>query len=142
MNQHSSAPSLVRVLVVDDSAFMRGALSRMISCESDFEVVGTASSGSDALGKIATLDPDVVTLDVEMPGMDGLATLRCIMRQSPRPVIMVSAATEKGAEVTFNALSAGAFDYVPKQLSPSHWRLLTFAQIWFARSVQRRSREG
>ncbi len=90
----------------------------MISCEPDFVVVGTASSGADALRKIAVLDPDVVTLDVEMPGIDGLATLHCIMHRSPRPVIMVSASTEKDAEVTFNALSVGAFDYVPKQLSP------------------------
>lgn len=107
----------IRVLVVDDSAFMRTALSRMISSEAGFEVVATASSGIDALEKIPSLDPDVVTLDVEMPGLDGLATLRRIMHQFPRPVIMVSAVTEKDAEITFNALSAGAFDYVPKQLA-------------------------
>lgn len=117
MNAPGTMRAQLRVLVVDDSAFMRTALTRMISSESDFEVVATASSGSDALAKIAAFDPDVVTLDVQMPGMDGLATLRCIMRQFPRPVIMVSASTEKDAEVTFDALSAGAFDYVPKQLS-------------------------
>ena len=107
----------IRVLVVDDSAFMRAALTRMIDSESGCQVVATASSGADALEKMPILDPDVVTLDVEMPGLDGLATLRRIMRQFPRPVIMVSAVTEKDAEITFNALSAGAFDYVPKQLS-------------------------
>jgi two-component system chemotaxis response regulator CheB len=71
----------------------------------------------DALQKIPSLDPDVVTLDVEMPGLDGLGTLRCIMSRFPRPVIMVSAATENNAETTFTALGAGAFDYVPKHLS-------------------------
>ena len=106
----------VRVMVVDDSAFMRTALTRMIQSEQGFSVVGTASSGPDALAKIPALNPDIVTLDVQMPGMDGLATLREIMSRFPRPVIMVSAATEKDADVTFNALSAGAFDYVPKQM--------------------------
>lgn len=111
--------SEVRVLVVDDSAFMRTALSRMIQSETGFLVVGTASSGTDALAKIPDLDPDIVTLDVNMPGMDGLETLRVIMNRFPRPVIMVSAVTEKDAEITFKALSAGAFDYVPKQMSPT-----------------------
>ena len=107
----------IRVLIVDDSAFMRAALSRMITAEGGLEVAGTALCGSDALDKISSLDPDVVTLDVEMPGLDGLQTLRHIMSQFPRPVIMVSAVTEKGADKTFKALAAGAFDYVPKQMS-------------------------
>ncbi|HEX3819468.1 MAG TPA: chemotaxis response regulator protein-glutamate methylesterase [Candidatus Sulfotelmatobacter sp.] len=114
----NSPPGLLaRVLVVDDSAFMRTALARMIASESSFEVVATACNGTEALEKIAALDPDVVTLDVEMPQLDGLATLRAIMSRFPRPVIMVSATTEQGAATTFNALSAGAFDYVPKRLS-------------------------
>jgi two-component system chemotaxis response regulator CheB len=117
MTQDATTRPPIRVLVVDDSAFMRTALSRMISSESGLEVAATASSGSEALDKIASLDPDVVTLDVEMPGLDGLQTLRYIMMQFPRPVIMVSAVTEKDADNTFNALAAGAFDYVPKQLS-------------------------
>lgn len=107
----------IRVLIVDDSAFMRTALTRMINRHPDLQVVATAHCASDAFEKIAVFDPDVVTLDVAMPGLDGLATLRCIMQQFPRPVIMVSAATEKDAQVTFDALSAGAFDYVPKQMS-------------------------
>jgi len=106
----------IRVLVVDDSAFMRTALSRMINSEPDLEVVASACSGSCALEKIAALNPDVVTLDVSMPGLDGMGTLRCIMNQFPRPVLMVSATTEKGAETTLSALSVGAFDYIPKQL--------------------------
>ncbi len=109
----------IRVLVVDDSAFMRTALARMIASEPDVEVVATACCASDAFEKIEALDPDVITLDVEMPGLDGLGTLRRIMQLFPRPVIMVSAVTEKDAVTTFAALSAGAFDYVPKQLSPT-----------------------
>ena len=114
----------VRVLIVDDSAFMRVALSRMIANESGLEVAATACNGSEALDKIASLDPDVVTLDVEMPGLDGLQTLRHIMNQFPRPVIMVSGTTEQDADNTFNALAAGAFDYIPKHLSPSSLDIL------------------
>jgi two-component system chemotaxis response regulator CheB len=96
----------------------------MIASEPDFFVVGAARDGAEALEKIATLNPDVVTLDVEMPGLGGLETLRCIMMRSPRPVIMVSAVTEKDTEITFNALGAGAFDYVPKQLSAASLDIL------------------
>jgi two-component system chemotaxis response regulator CheB len=109
--------SRISVLVVDDSAFMRTALARMISSDPSLQVVGTACDGTEALEKIASLDPDVVTLDVEMPRLGGLETLRCIMAQSPRPVIMVSAITVNNADITFKALEAGAFDYVSKQLS-------------------------
>jgi len=107
----------VRVLVVDDSAFMRTALTRMIASEPGLEVIGTASNGLEALARIPELDPDVVTLDLEMPGLDGFETLRRIMTQFPRPVIMVSSVSDRDAEITFNALAAGAFDYIPKQLS-------------------------
>jgi two-component system, chemotaxis family, protein-glutamate methylesterase/glutaminase len=113
-----------RILIVDDSAFMRTALARMIASEPDFEVVGNASNGAEALAKIKALDPDVITLDVEMPGIDGLETLRLIMNQSPRPVLMVSAVTEKDADKTFQALAAGAFDYIPKQLSSNSLDIL------------------
>src|SRR2546422_236429 len=102
----------ISVLVVDDSAFMRTALCRMVSSDPDLRAAGTACDGSEALEKIVSLDPDVVTLDVEMPRLDGLQTLRHIMNRFPRPVIMVSSATEHYAEITLNALSAGAFDYV------------------------------
>jgi two-component system chemotaxis response regulator CheB len=117
MVESVSTRALARILIVDDSAFMRAALARMIKSEAGFEVVGTACNGTDALEKIPALDPDVVTLDVQMPGMDGLETLRHIMADFPRPVIMVSAATNRDAEITFNALSAGAFDCVPKQMT-------------------------
>lgn len=146
MNATGSAQSAIRVLVVDDSAFMRTTLSRMIACESGLEVIGTAGSGSEALKKIPALDPDVVTLDVNMPGLDGVETLRRIMQRFPRPVIMVSSVTEKDAEITFGALSAGAFDYVPKQLSESsleidHIRDDLIAKIRAA-ALARRSRAG
>jgi len=124
MNLDPTTQPQVRVLIVDDSAFMRTALSRMIASESGFEVVGTASNGSEALDKLPALDPDVVTLDVEMPGLSGLETLRRIMSQFPRPVIMVSSVTEKDAETTFNALGAGAFDYIPKQMSSTSLDIL------------------
>jgi two-component system chemotaxis response regulator CheB len=142
MTPDNATHSPIRVLVVDDSAFMRTALSRMIASEAGFEVAGTASSGADALAKIPVLDPDVVTLDIEMPGLDGLQTLRAIMVQSPRPVIMVSAASERGAEITFNALSAGAFDYIPKQLSSTSLDILHIRQDLLAKiksAVQSRS---
>jgi len=114
----------VRVLIVDDSAFMRIALSRMIGYDPDLSVVGTAASGTEALQRIGTLDPDVITLDVQMPCLDGLGTLRRIMAEFPRPVIMVSSVTMKDAETTFDALSAGAFDYVPKQLASTSLDIL------------------
>src|SRR5205807_4198444 len=123
----------ISVLVVDDSAFMRSALSRMISSEPDVYVIGTARDGSEALGKIAALNPDVVTLDVDMPGLNGVETLRCIMAQSPRPVIMVSATTERDAEITFSALGAGAFDYIPKQLSPTSLDIVHIRQDLIAK---------
>ncbi len=123
----------VRVLVVDDSAFMRTALSRMIASESGLEVVATACNGCEALEKIVALDPDVVTLDILMPGLNGLEVLRCIMNQSPRPVIMVSAATEEGAQQTFDALASGAFDYVPKCMSASSLDILHIRQDLIAK---------
>jgi len=118
MKKDPEIRSRITVLVVDDSAFMRTALSRMISSDPDLQVTRTACDGAEALEKIASLDPDVVTLDIEMPRLGGLETLRCIMAERPRPVIMVSATTVNNAEITFKALGAGAFDYVPKQLSP------------------------
>lgn len=123
MNNERSK-SQIGVLIVDDSAFMRTALSRMIAVDPDLRVLGTAANGTEALQKVVTLNPDVVTLDVQMPGLDGLDTLRGIMAQSPRPVIMVSSLTVKDAETTFSALEAGAFDYVPKQLSSTSLSIL------------------
>ncbi|MEW6488618.1 MAG: chemotaxis response regulator protein-glutamate methylesterase [Thermodesulfobacteriota bacterium] len=107
---------MIRVLVVDDSAFMRTALSRMLEADPEVQVVGTARDGLHALERVAELDPDLVTLDVEMPRMDGLEALRRIMATSPRPVLMVSSLTAEGAEVTLQALDEGALDYIPKSI--------------------------
>lgn len=115
MNSPPDNSRVIRVLVTDDSAFMRTALTRMIESDPLLRVSGTAGSGAETLEKIATLQPDVVTLDVEMPGLNGLETLRAIMKEFPRPVIMVSSVTQKDAEITLEALEVGAFDYVPKQ---------------------------
>jgi len=117
MNDQHDNPQLVRVLVADDSAFMRTALTRMIESDPSLRVSATAQTGLEALEKIAALQPDVVTLDVEMPGLNGLETLKRIMKEFPRPVLMVSSLTQEGAETTIEALGIGAFDYVPKQQS-------------------------
>ena len=103
------------VLVVDDSAFMRKLVSEVVESTGEFRVLGTARDGQDALRQVASLDPDLVTLDVDMPGLDGLAALEYIMRDHPRPVVMLSAgSTEGGADATLRALERGAGDFVRK----------------------------
>ena len=104
------------VLVVDDSAFMRKALSGMLEKDPRISVVGTARNGEEAIQKVAELHPDVVTMDIEMPGMNGLDALRRLMATTPLPVLMVSALTEAGAKETLSALEMGAVDYLPKHL--------------------------
>ncbi len=108
---------MIKVLVVDDSAFMRKALSTMLEGDPEIHVVGTARDGAEGLEKIRQLQPNVVTLDIEMPRMDGLTALRHIMMEMPRPVIMVSSLTTEGAEATLKAMELGAVDFIPKQLS-------------------------
>ena len=104
----------IKVLIVDDSALVRRMLTEMLSSDSSITVLGAAHDAYDAREKIKALNPDVLTLDVEMPRMDGLTFLRNLMRLRPMPVIMVSSLTAKGAEVTLDALSIGAVDYLPK----------------------------
>jgi two-component system chemotaxis response regulator CheB len=104
----------IRVLIVDDSALMRQLLTEMLSDSPDIEVVGTAPDPLIAREKIKQLDPDVLTLDVEMPRMDGLSFLENLMRLRPMPVVMVSSLTEQGAEITMQALALGAVDFVTK----------------------------
>ncbi|OGG95376.1 MAG: hypothetical protein A2527_07605 [Candidatus Lambdaproteobacteria bacterium RIFOXYD2_FULL_50_16] len=103
-----------KVLVVDDSALMRSEISKIIEKDSELQVVGTAINGQFALDKIKSLDPDVVTMDVNMPVMDGLEALKRIMAEFPRPVVMISSLTQEGAEETIKALEAGAVDFVAK----------------------------
>ncbi len=105
---------MVNVLIVDDSHFVCRTLASLLNSDPDIHVVGTASNGEEALKKVHELDPDVVTLDVEMPKMNGLAALKRIMAEKPCPVIMVSSLTKEGAETTLKALELGALDFVPK----------------------------
>ncbi len=108
---------MISVLVVDDSAFMRKAVSTMLDKDSEIQVVGVARNGEECLQKIRELNPHVVTLDIEMPIMDGLTALRHIMMELPRPVLMVSSLTTEGAEATLKAMDLGALDFIPKKLS-------------------------
>jgi two-component system, chemotaxis family, protein-glutamate methylesterase/glutaminase len=107
----------VKVLIVDDSAFMRNALRNMLSSDPEIQVIGTARDGVEAVEKTAQLKPDVITMDVEMPRMDGIEALRLIMDKTPTPVIMVSSLTSEGAETTLDAMDRGAVDFIPKNLS-------------------------
>jgi len=109
----------IRVLVVDDSALMRKLIPAILARESSIEVVGTAMDGAFALKKIEELKPDVVTLDLEMPRMDGMETLRLIMRRAPLPVILFSTHSKEGAYATFKALAMGAVDFLAKPKEPA-----------------------
>ncbi|MGH8290251.1 MAG: protein-glutamate methylesterase/protein-glutamine glutaminase [Steroidobacteraceae bacterium] len=104
----------IRVLIVDDSALVRGLLTDMLQAAPGIEVVGVAADAHVAREKIKKLNPDVLTLDVEMPKMDGITFLRNLMRLRPMPVVMVSSLTERGADVTLDALALGAVDYLSK----------------------------
>jgi two-component system chemotaxis response regulator CheB len=107
------------VLVVDDSAFMRKVVTEIIDASEEFRVVGTARNGNDALRQIHALEPEIVTLDVEMPELDGLQTLGYIMSETPRPVVMLSAAASGGKDdPTIRALELGALDFVRKPSGP------------------------
>jgi len=110
----TQAPKPIRVLVVDDSALVRQLLSAILNEDPDIEVVGAASDPYRARDEIKRLRPDVLTLDVEMPRMDGITFLRNLMRLHPMPVVMVSSLTERGAEATLDALAVGAVDFVTK----------------------------
>ncbi|MBN2654463.1 MAG: chemotaxis response regulator protein-glutamate methylesterase [Nitrospirae bacterium] len=108
---------MVKVLIVDDSAFMRNAISSMLSSDHEINIVGTAKDGIEAIEKVALLKPDIVTLDIEMPRMDGLTALKHIMEKTPVPVIMLSSLTVEGAKETLDAFDLGAVDFIPKNLS-------------------------
>lgn len=115
-----------RVLVVDDSAFMRRLISEIVESRAEFLVVGTARDGADAVAKVRSLRPDIVTLDIEMPGVDGLAALGQIMTEMPRPVVMLSAAgSEADNTLTIRALELGAIEFVRKPSGPVSIDLVT-----------------
>ncbi len=107
----------IRILVVDDSAFMRKAITMMLESDPLLKVIGTARDGEEGVEKVRLLKPDLVTMDIEMPRMDGLAALREIMLKNPVPVMMVSSLTTSGAQATLEALDLGAVDFIPKQMS-------------------------
>src|SRR5215470_12909593 len=117
----------IRVLVVDDSALMRKLIPAILARDPSIEVVGTAMDGAFALKKIEELKPDVVTLDLEMPRMDGMETLRLIMRRAPLPVILLSTHSREGAYSTLKALALGAVDFIPKPVDASAGHLETIA---------------
>ena len=109
---------MIRVLIADDSAFMRKVLSDLFSKQSDFQVIGTAINGKDTVEKVKKLKPDLLTLDVMMPVMDGLDALAIIMDESPLPVVMVSSMTQQGTDATIRALALGAVDFISKAGGP------------------------
>lgn len=104
----------LKVLIVDDSGFFRRRLTDIFSSDGQIEVVGTASNGQEAIDKTLALRPDVITMDYEMPVMDGITAVRTIMQRCPTPVLMFSSLTHEGARITLDALEAGAVDYLPK----------------------------
>jgi two-component system chemotaxis response regulator CheB len=109
----------IRVLIVDDSSFMRMAIRSVLSKDPEIEIIGTAVNGAEGVAKASSLRPDIITMDVEMPVMDGLSALKEIMATCPTRVIMVSTLTREGATATFDALDLGAVDYVSKSTAES-----------------------
>lgn len=105
----------IRVLVVDDSSFFRHRIIDILKAEEDVEIVGEASNGAEAVTQAAALSPDVITMDVQMPVMDGITAVRQIMESNPSRIIMFSNVTKVGAQETLQALEAGAIDFIPKQ---------------------------
>lgn len=108
---------IIKALIVDDSAFMRKSLSIMLGSDPGIEIIGTARDGEEGLALAHKLKPDIITLDIEMPKMDGLTALSRIMKECPTSVVMVSSLTTEGAEATLKALELGAVDFIPKEMS-------------------------
>lgn len=118
----------IRTLVVDDSVFMRTILKNALTRAAEIEVIASAQNGHEAVEKIKELKPDVVTLDIEMPGLNGLEVLRKVMKECPVPIVMVSTKTQDGARMTFEALELGAVDYVAKPLADQAASLQRFQE--------------
>ena len=123
-----STPNKKRVLIVDDSALIRAVLSEIINSDPRMEVVETASDPYDAREKIRRINPDVLTLDIEMPKMNGIAFLKNLMRLRPMPVVMISTLTQQGAPITLEALELGAVDFVAKPVNQSGSALEAYRQ--------------
>lgn len=126
-----------RILIVDDSSFMRMAIRSVLSKDPSFDIVGTAADGIEGVEKAIALKPDLITMDIEMPRMDGIAALKQIMAKAPTKVIMVSTLTNEGAKSTFEALDAGAIDYIPKNVTDS-----SDAQNIFKQELLRKVKEA
>ncbi|MEJ2456105.1 MAG: chemotaxis response regulator protein-glutamate methylesterase [Candidatus Thiodiazotropha sp.] len=109
----------LKVLIVDDSAFFRNRIAGLLANAPDFEVIGNAVNGQEAIDKAIALRPDVITMDVEMPVVDGIAAVRRIMSEAPTRILMFSALTREGARETLDALEAGALDFLPKEMKVS-----------------------
>lgn len=120
---------MIKVLIVDDSALMRNTISGMISSDPEIQVVGIAKDGLEAIEKVALLKPDIVTMDIEMPRMNGIEALRQIMAKTPVPVLMVSSLTTDGAKATLDALDIGAVDFIPKNLSDLSINIVKIKEI-------------
>ena len=105
----------IRVLVVDDSSFFRRRLTEILAKDKDIDVIDTANNGREAVDKAIALKPDVITMDVEMPVLDGISAVREIMQLHRIPILMFSSLTHEGAKATFDALDAGAVDFLPKK---------------------------
>jgi two-component system chemotaxis response regulator CheB len=123
-----SAKKIIRVLIVDDSALTRKILCEILSSDAEIEVVGTAMDPYVARTKIKQLNPDVLTLDIEMPKMNGINFLKNLMRLRPMPVVMVSTLTQKGADLALEALGLGAIDYVGKPDAISETSLVDYSE--------------
>lgn len=132
-----SSGAKTRVLIVDDSSFMRMAIRGILSKDPSIDVVGTASDGAEGVEKAIALKPDLITMDVEMPRLDGISALKQIMAKAPTKVLMVSTLTNEGARATFEALDAGAIDYIPKNITDS-----TEAQNVFKEELLKKVREA
>jgi two-component system chemotaxis response regulator CheB len=132
--------SKIRVLIVDDSAFMRRVIRQMLEDGGDVEVLGAARDGAEGVEMAFQLKPDVITMDIEMPRMNGLEATERIMEQMPTPIIMVSSLTVEGAKATFDALDKGAADYISKNLTTSALDLMKIQEEFLGkiRAVARR----
>ncbi len=119
---------MIRVLIVDDSAFVRQALTRMLTSDPDIEIAGTAADGREALERVLALRPDVITLDIKMPRMGGLEALKRIMAHCPTPVLLLSSLTSEGADTTLRGLELGAMDFVDKSSVQGHMNLFALAE--------------